>query len=33
VHPIQDPARLEWEAAMVVEHFRVGAAELTSAGR
>jgi hypothetical protein len=28
VHPVQDPARLGWEAVMAVEHNRIGVAEL-----
>ena len=33
VHPIQDPARLEWEAVMAVEHYRVGAGIVLQAER
>jgi hypothetical protein len=30
---IHDPARLEWEAVMAVEHYRIGVAELMDAAR
>ncbi len=33
VHPFQDPARLNWEPVMAVEHYRIGAAELMDATR
>jgi len=33
VHPIQDPARLGWEAVMTVEHYRIGVVELMDAAR
>jgi len=33
VHPIQDPARLGWEAVMAVEHYRIGVAELVGAAQ
>jgi hypothetical protein len=32
VHPIQDPARLGWEAVMAVEHYRIGAEQILDAG-
>jgi hypothetical protein len=31
VHPIQDPARLAWEAVMAVEHYRLRAGDLLQA--
>ena len=31
VHPVQDPARLGWEAVMAVAHYRIGVAELVGA--
>ena len=33
VHSIQNPVRLSWEAVMAVEHYRIGAVELTDAAR
>ncbi len=33
VQPIQDPARLAWEAVMAVEHYRIGVAELINASQ
>lgn len=33
VQLIQDPARLEWEAVMAVEHYRIGVAELINASQ
>ena len=32
VHPIQDPARLGWEAVMAVEHYRIGRSRYSMPG-
>lgn len=31
LHVVQDPARLQWQPVIVVEHFRLGAAQVTAA--